>query len=261
MLLKKSHWLFAAGLAIYLSTSQAQAADDPFPGELFPDDSIKGGSLFPDSSTSTTTTAPKVDPEEIKRQHKEFIDRANESMRSQVQKVASWLQEFSLRNQNRFPGVYGSSNTIERASEVQLTELVGSNPYAGSWGSVSQRELSGLGPGIANFYNSDGTPASGSPISNDEWTSEVTADQAGRINLQMDQSAAPLTLASYRTDPPLNWQGNPGTIIGCGNGQGFIYVYAIGADGKPLKDYSGNVYIVESNTTNTTNDGGQEAGY
>lgn len=46
-------------------------------------------------------------------------------MRQQMQKVASWLQEFSLRNQNRFPGVYGDWGTIGRRAQVQLTILVG----------------------------------------------------------------------------------------------------------------------------------------
>lgn len=263
MSIKIRPWMFALSLALSSVAQQAIALDDPFPGSLFPTDkSTDNAPLFPDDKTPDSSAAkPKVDTAEIKKEMKARVDRADEQMRSQIQKVAQWLQEFSMRNQNRFPGVYGDSNTIERASEVQLTELVGPNPYVGAQGSINAGELDGLSPGLANFYNSDGTPVAGSQIANDEWTSELTADNAGRIQLQMDQSAARTTLNSYRTDPPLNWQAAPGTIVGSGNGQGFLYVWGAGIDGKPVKDYNGSVYIVEAQTGSNVNDPNQEAGY
>ena len=244
--------LFLVGLmSIGFAATQASADDlqEPFPGALFPDN-------------STSSSSKPADPSAVKQAAQERIQHANSTMRNQIQKVASWLQEFSLRNQNRFPGVYGSSDTIERACEVQLTELVGSNPYgSGGSGGIASAELNGLSPGLSYYYNSDGSPATGSPLANDEWTSELTADSAHRINLQMDQSMTKSTLNYYRTDPPMNWQAAPGTITAAGNGQGFLYVWGAGYDGKPVKDYDGKVYIVDANTASTTNDGAQEAGY
>jgi hypothetical protein len=182
-------------------------------------------------------------------------------MRRQIQKVASWLQEFSLRNLNRFPGTYGSSGTIGRAAEVQLTELVGANPYAGVNAPVKDRELNGLSPGLSYYYNSDGTAVTSSPMANDEWTAELTADNAHRIQLSMDTNASDGELDSFRNDPPDSMQGVPGTICAAGNGQGYLYAYGIGADGKVLKDFNGKPYIVSAQTGNNVNDQGQEAGY
>lgn len=253
MLKKKwnEHLILAGLLTISFSTMQAKADDlaEPFPGSLFPSD----------NSSAPSTSKPAPDQSAIKQAAQQRIQHANDSMRNQIQKVASWLQEFSLRNQNRFPGVYGTSDTIERACEVQLTELVGPNPYgSGSDGSVAAQELNGLSPGLSYYYNADGTPATGSPLANDEWTSELSADSAHRINLQMDQSSSAATLDSYKSDPPLNWQAAPGTITAAGNGQGFFYVWGAGHDGKPVRDYNGKVYIVKANTGGA---GNQEAGY
>lgn len=245
--------LFAAVLAFSFSITQGNADDlltEPFPGSLFQD------------NNNSTSAKPAPNETAVKQATQERIQHANSTMQNQMQKVAGWLQEFSLRNQNRFPGVYGSSNSIERACEVQLTELVGANPYgSGTFGGVSAQELNGLSPGLSYYYNADGTPATGSPLANDEWTSELTADSAQRINLKMDQSMTRSTLDSYRSDPPMNWQAAPGTITAAGNGQGFFYVWGAGYDGKPVRDFNGKVYILDVTTGSTTGDVGQEAGY
>ena|GEM_PF-4367133 len=45
----------------------------------------------------------------------------------------------------------------------------------------------------------------------------------------------------YRTNPPAEWQGIPGTIAGVGNSKGDLIVFfGIGADGKPLADKVGD---------------------
>ncbi len=45
----------------------------------------------------------------------------------------------------------------------------------------------------------------------------------------------------YRTSPPADWQGIPGTIVGVGNSKGdLIAFFGIGADGKPLSDKVGD---------------------
>lgn len=264
--------VLAATVLISFSGQTALALDKLFgddkmfdPGKSFQDENSKP--LFTDWSASgpkmsISSAQKKIDPAEAKRLHKQLVEREDEMMRAQIQKVASWLQEFSLRNLNRFPGVYGDSNTIQRASQVQLVELVGPNPYVGAnAGSIQDRELNGLPPGLSYNYNSDGTPIAGSPLANDEWTSELTAQDANRVQLAMDQSASPGELDSYRRDPPSNMDGMPGTIYGYGNGQGFLYVYGIGADGHPVRDINGQVYIVSSNTHDRVEDTGQEAGY
>lgn len=244
---KQLKWaLVAFGISLGLANSSALALDEPFPGALFNDPNKSSGQ-------------PSASQSAAKQSYQDRVRQANDSMRHQIQKVASWLQEFSLRNQNRFPGTYGSSGTIERACEVQLTELAGPNPFSGSWPAVAAQELNGLSPGLASSF-SDGSPVEGSPIDNDEWTAELSADQAGRIKLQMDDSAAASTINSYRTNPPLNWQAAPGTIVGSGNGQGYLYVWGAGIDGKPIKDASGNVYIVEANTGNIQGNSTPEAG-
>ncbi len=265
--------LVLAGTILIASSGQsAQALDQLFaddkmfdPGKSFQDENSKP--LFADWSAAgpqmkINSAAPKMTPEQIKAAHQKLVEREDDLMRSQVQKVASWLQEFCLRNQNRFPGVYGDSNTIQRASQVQLTELVGSNPYVnGNNDSIQDRELNGLPPGLSYNYNSDGTPVAGSPLANDEWTAELTAQNADRVQLSMDQSASPGSVDQLRRDPPSSMYGAPGTIYGFGNGQGYLYVYGIGADGKPLKDITGGTYIVSSNVADNVEDTGQEAGY
>lgn len=45
----------------------------------------------------------------------------------------------------------------------------------------------------------------------------------------------------YRTNPPSDWKGIPGTIVGVGNSKGdLITFFGIGADGKPLSDTNEN---------------------
>ena len=265
--------LVLAGTLLIASSGQSALALD----QLFADDKMfDGGKSFQDESSKPLFTdwnaagpqmkissgAKKMSPEEIKAAHKKLIEREDDLMRGQVQKVASWLQEFCLRNQNRFPGVYGDSNTIQRASQVQLSELVGSNPYVNANNdSIQDRELNGLPPGLSYNYNSDGTPIAGSPLANDEWTGELTAQTVQRVQLNMDQSATPGSVDSMRRDPSSSMSGAPGTIYGFGNGQGYLYVYGIGADGKPLKDVTGGTYIVSSNVADNVEDTGQEAGY
>lgn len=251
------------GSILILSSCQSVLADDNlFSDKLFPDEKSKP--LFGDfngSSGSVSSNRKPKDPAAAKKAYDEMISHEDDELRQQTQKVAGWLQEFSLRNQNRFPGVYGSSGTIERAAEVQLTELAGPNPYANATTGISSQGLNGLSPGLSYYYNSDGTPVSGSPIANSEWTAELTADNAHRISLSMDESANNSQIDQYRDNPPDNWQAPPGCISAAGNGQGFIYVWAAGIDGKPIKDYNGKTYIVAANTANNVEDQGQEAGY
>lgn len=45
----------------------------------------------------------------------------------------------------------------------------------------------------------------------------------------------------YRSNPPSDWRGIPGTIVGVGNSKGdLIAFFGIGADGKPLANTTGD---------------------
>lgn len=245
-----------------LNAPNAFADDNLFPDNLFPDDKSKP--LFSDFTMdkAKSSSSSSKNPDAQKKELKAMVSRADNAMRREMQNVASWLQEFSMRNQNRFPGQYIGSGDLGRAAEVQLTELVGPNPYASASGYVQAQGLNGLSPGLAAYYNSDGTPVSNSPLANDEWTSEIDANNAHRIQLLLDSGASDGEIASDRSDPPLSWQAAPGTITACGNGQGFIYVWGAGIDGKPLKDFDGKTtLILTALTGNTTGDQGQEAGF
>ncbi len=257
----KGHFAFLAAstLVFFLYCQPVMAVDNLFPSSLFPDE--KSNSNSSGKSSDSSDSSNKSSSSQAMPAYKEMLAHADQQMRAEIQKVASWLEEFSLRNQNRFPGVYGSSGTIERAAEVQLTELAGPNPYDAVAQAVQSRELNGLSPGLAYYYNPDGSPVSSSPLANDEWTAELSADNAQRIHLSMDQSASQQELDSFKADPPLNLQASPGTITGSGNGQGFLYVWGAGMDGKPVKDFDGKPYFAVAQTGNTVNDQGQEAGY
>jgi hypothetical protein len=254
--------LFLAGALLGLSACQsALAADSLFPDSLFPDD--QNNSFPPDLNVdqSVKTIKQTRDVEAARRAYKDMVERDDQQMRAQMQRVAGWLQAFSLRNQHRFPGVYGSTGSVERAAQVQLTELVGANPYANVTTGVVNQGLNGLSPGLPAYYNNDGSPVANSPFANDEWTAELTADNVGRVKLQMDGSASPGEVDSMRNDPPSTMQAAPGTIVASGNGQGYIYVWGAGIDGNPLRDFNGKIFIVSSQTWNTVEDQGQEADY
>lgn len=236
------------------------AVQPGFAADLFNDDMFdsKTNNQFGDFDTpdaSSSQSEQKPDPEAAKKAYKQMVDRADEQMRQQMMKVASWLQEFSMRNQNRFPGVYGSSGTTARAAAVQLTELVGKqSPYSSiSSDSINARELIGLQPGLS-------FRGSGSPIASDEYTAELSSDAGGRIQLGVDGSANSNATDSYRNEPPGSWQAAPGTICANGTGSGYYYVWGAGVDGKPVKDINGQTYIIATDVSAKMDEQGQEYG-
>lgn len=53
----------------------------------------------------------------------------------------------------------------------------------------------------------------------------------------MDKTLDDERIDYYRENPPADWKGIPGTIVGVGNSKGdLIAFFGIGADGKPLAD-------------------------
>lgn len=222
---------------------------DLFPGQLFPDKK-------PEAAKQPSSSKPGV-AEQAMAEKLQYAQ-LDGQLRQQMDRVSSWLTEFGTRNQGRFPGVEtGDAGGLKRQATVQLTELVGNNPYGDQpLAGARAGELNGLGPGLSYFYNANGSPVTGSPIASDEWTSEITAEQAGRINLQMDYSLTQGQIESYQNDPPDSWEAAPGTITAVGNGQGFFMVWAAGHDGKPITDSpaSKRPYIIAQRTTGTVDD-------
>ncbi|MBX9690718.1 MAG: hypothetical protein K2X27_28645 [Candidatus Obscuribacterales bacterium] len=241
----------ATSLFLLACCQTAFADDELFPNKLFQNEDKP---LFSDSNSNSSPSTTK-EAALSKTTKRPELERANEEMRNQIQRVAGWLREFSLRNQNRFPGVYGDANTIGRASRVQLTELAGANPYKELSSQIKSDGSNELSSALFYSYFAGGSPTTVRPLANDEWTAELTAENANRINLQMDRSASNGQLTSYRDlGAPSNWEAAPGTITACGNGQGFLYVWGAGADGKPVKDSNGKPYIVSADTGSTLND-------
>lgn len=220
-----------------------------FPGDMFPPDAKPTSSV---SANNPQATAQQKMAEQL-----QFFQ-LDTQLRSQMNRVGSWLTEFGQRNQGRFPGVEtGDSWGLKRNATVQLTELVGNNPYSGATNiPATDGELNGLSPGLAYFYNSTGSPVTGSPIASDEWTSELTAEKAGRINLQMDYGLTAGQIDSYRNNPPSNWEAAPGTITATGNGQGFFFIWGAGHDGKPITEgpNSKRPYVIAQRVQSTVDD-------
>lgn len=225
---------------------------DMFPGELFPADGKDTTAPSSSVSANSQTSAQQKMAQQLQ------YFQLDTQLRSQMDRVGSWLTEFGQRNQGRFPGVEtGDSWGLKRNATVQLTELVGNNPYAGASNiPATAGELNGLSPGLQYFYNANGSPITGSPIASDEWTSELTAEKAGRINLQMDYGLTAGQIDSYRNDPPSNWEAAPGTITALGNGQGFFAVWGAGHDGKPITEgpNSKRPYVIAQSVQSTVDD-------
>lgn len=249
----KACFLFQIALTtLLLQVSSAKAQDSLFSENLFNDG--KGRPFADFDLPEAAVSKAQASSESNKKLKQEMLEHGNDEMRRQMMKVAQWLQEFSLRNQYRFPGTYGSSGSIERAASVQLTELVGkSNPYSAlSAVELNAGELSGLSPGLSFF-------GSGSPIASDEYSAEIAAGNSGRIILAMDGSAGENSVNTYRKEAPGSWQAAPGSICAEGNGSGYFYVWGAGADGKPLKDLNGQTYIIAKNVSALVNEQGQES--
>lgn len=236
---------------------QLLALEDLFPGSLFPDDDAKpsadlpsGDSFFSSSPIPAKKTTPNS---QANRMQQENDREADSTMRQQIDKVSSWLQEFSLRNHGNFPGVASDFGSPIRASQVQLTELVGANPYAGSMPASSPyQELNGLGPGLSSSYSNDGNPSTASPVESDEWTAELQAQKSSRVRLGMDYSISASEIDQWRSEAPSEWQAAPGTIYANGNYQGLFYVWGAGRDGKPVKDSSGSQAYISTGRTGAT---------
>ncbi|MBY0358106.1 MAG: hypothetical protein K2W82_08905 [Candidatus Obscuribacterales bacterium] len=254
MLTNMDKSFFATSLLIAIFVAHpAYAFDDNW--SLFPEDNGKPNPLASGDAYLKGDDKPAKQSKSDSAA-KPATSEGDSEMRQQMSKVSSWLQEFSLRNHGNFPGIASDTNSPQAASQVQLTELVGPNPYADvASASPSNEELNGLGPGISAYYGSEGSPASGSPVESDEWMAEQQAQKVGRVQLGMDYSISSSSIEAWRNEPPDSWRGAPGTIYANGNYQGLFYVWGAGIDGKPVKDSSGRrTYIVTGRTGATQQD-------
>lgn len=271
------------GSAMFLGLCQASLADDfsnsgdfkplfdkPLtspsvfdkPSDLGADTSSKSTSNSGDASfTKATTAAAAAQLSQMaKMQDKMNTSFMDNNLRQQMNTVSTWLQEYGRFNQGRFPAVTQGSLDQQWAAQAQLTELVANNPYGSANYQAPESDFSGNGylgesGSMPAYWNSDGTPKTGSPTQSDEWLAEVQAQQMGRVQLKYDPSLTPLAIDQWRTDPPYDWQGAPGTIGAIGNYQGLFCVWGIGKNGKPLKDLTGkNTFIVVGSNQLTQND-------
>lgn len=197
----------------------------------------------------TIISSPKAPPDKDgagKIDARYRVDQRDQGMRNQMQEVAQWLTMYGIRNGSRFPGLV---NDEMYAAQVQLSELVPTNPYNPG------TTVPTAGFGVPAQYNANGSPATGSPIWQDDYTSHLQAQQNARVVLGMDYSITPLEIDQWTAQPPQDWQAAPGTITALGNNQGLFIVWGAGADGKPIKNlYTGGTLIVVGKTSGTVND-------
>jgi hypothetical protein len=171
----------------------------------------------------------------------------DDEMRRQMRAVARWLYNYNLRNGSRFPGPAGNMD-IMYAAQTQLTELVPNNPYA-------YGDTQAMNWGIPAVYNANGSPATGSPVWDDQYQAGLVANQVGRVQLQFDYGLNPNQANEYANHPPDTWTAKPGVITAIGNNQGFFIVWGADTNGNPIRNpINGKIYVISVSTSGTVND-------
>jgi hypothetical protein len=191
-----------------VTTAPSTRADEFRP--LFPRTTIPPNFATPPPNPFVDQPAPELFQAPPERDLTNRINNVENDaeLRRQMQSVASWLQDFTVRN-SRFPSF--GDNTMW--AEQQLSILVPMNPY--------------------DFNDAIATSANTAPPPN------------GRVRLSIDQSLNGNAVQQFLNDPPLTWIADPGTISAISNNLDLYIVWAAGADGRPLRDSrTGRVYIV-----------------
>lgn len=253
--------LLLLGCFAMLSSSSAIAEDDVWATSasasaakpLFDTNNLFAGDLFSKDDMATSLDAqiastvkkePKVDPaaqQVAAIQNQQVV----EEMRSQMMRVARWLEVYGIRN-TRFPGF---QNDEMYAAQVQLTELVPNNPY------MAGVTMNPGAQGVPAYYNSDGSPMTGSVPWGDDWRNHLQAQNNQRVLLSINYSITAPQIDQWAKDPPEDWVAAPGTISAVGNNQGLFLVWGAGADGKPIKNlFNGNTLIITGRTYGNVND-------
>jgi hypothetical protein len=242
----------AAGV-VFASCASAQST--LFPKPLFSDrdkplfsDPLfsEATSLMPDMSISTNTNVQRNVDSTTHVRNQIRDEQLDQEMRNQMTAVSNWLQRYIIRNRNEFPGF---TNDNGYAAQVQLTELVPNNPYAGGYTQVMGSH------GIASQYNPNGSWATGAPVWGDQWTEHLQAQQNNRIQLSIDYSINPQQINQWVQEPPSSWTAAPGTISAIGNNQGLFVVWGAGRDGRPIKSITtGGTFLIAGSGSGTVND-------
>jgi len=150
----------------------------------------------------------------------------NRALERQMQLVASWLNDYTTRNQ-RWPM---ASNDV-RWCTAQLVQLVPMNPYASVLSSVEQASFPGPASGM-----SLSPQAMNQMLPWDEDKAENAAINSGKIQWAQDIGVNKTNLRDYLKNPPDSWQANPGTITIVSNLHDMFLVWGADKDGRPLRD-------------------------
>lgn len=147
------------------------------------------------------------------------LDEEDDQLYSDERKVAGWLDQFCIWN-HRFP----EQGDQMRDAKDQLNQLVPNNPYS------SGKLLVAQGLDVDPEY----TNPTASPV---EFPApDYQAATENRIHLRLDPSLTELNIRQYQTQPPLEWNGPPGSIYAISNQQSLYVVWAAGRDGLPIRD-------------------------
>jgi|GEM_PF-6816027 len=236
-------WATSASATSSSSAKPLFDTDNLFSGDLFSKDGMTSA-LDAQVAAATVKKEPQVDPgaqQLAAIQNQQVV----EEMRSQMMRVARWLELYGIRN-TRFPGF---QNDEMYAAQVQLTELVPNNPY------LPGVTMNPGAAGVPAYYNTDGSPMTGSVPWQDNWMNHIQAQNNQRILLSINYSITPQQIDQWTKDPPDDWTAAPGTISAIGNNQGLFLVWGAGADGKPIKNlYTGTTLIITGKTYGNVND-------
>jgi hypothetical protein len=148
-------------------------------------------------------------------------------MYEQMNRVATWLNQYCVWN-HRFPE---QGDEMTWAKE-QLNQLVPNPPYD----TGALRLTSGF----------DADPNYSQPSTAPEYVmpNPGSPQNLNRIQLIFDPSLAELTVQSWRTDPPSEWQAAPGTISCISNNQNLFVIWGASLNGLPMRDPSTNRVIM-----------------
>lgn len=154
------------------------------------------------------------------------------TMYQQMSQVINWLNQYCVWN-HHWP------EPIEETNQAvnQLCELVPNNPY--KWKSkVQEAQGQSTDPDYLYLNQPMNQPTDASTgFEGDSMDPGTSFEALGnkRIKLVFNPSLTVAEVKSWETDPPQEWEDEPGTITGISNSQNLIVVWGAGADGKPLK--------------------------
>jgi len=154
------------------------------------------------------------------------------TMYQQMSQVINWLNQYCVWNHHWPEPVDETNQAIN-----QLCELVPNNPY--KWKSkVQEAQGQSTDPDYLYLNQPMNQPTDASTgFEGDSMDPGTSFEALGnkRIKLVFNPSLTVAEVQSWETDPPQEWEDEPGTITGISNSQNLIVVWGAGADGKPLK--------------------------